>query len=531
MNDSDVKRARELNARGIRLGDAGLFNEAIADFKEAIAIGPDFLEAYNNLGKVYNAAGHFEACLDVCQKMLAQNPRLPMVLQNIAKTYGEMGKLSESLSFYYQALQICAESGSSSAYASALSDFFLTLNYTSASREAIFLEHCKFGRFDHPASQTRHPPSLKMAPVDGLLEKEGRPITLAYVSGDFREHPVAHLIVPILERHNRTKFKIILYSNVDHEDAITQKCKNLCDAWRAVRALSDAELAEKIRSDEVDILVDLSGHTGGNRIMVFAEKPAPIQVSWLGYMNTTGLKNMDYRITDSYLALPDAEKFYTEKLWRVPDSFTFHFLSPVLKIAPLPALKNGYVTFGSMNNFKKITDATLDLWAKILKAVPRSRLILSAKGDEQFHESILARFAGRGVSSECISIIGVKPLADFQKVFDEVDIALDTFPFSGCITVYHGLYAGVPSVVLEGPSEYERNGAAVMRKAGLADWIAHSQQEYFEIAVRQTSNINKLAELRPKIPLGFRKNEAEEVTRFAEAAFLGMVKEKYGLTH
>lgn len=181
-----------------------------------------------------------------------------------------------------------------------------------------------------------------------------------------------------------------------------------------------------------------------------------------------------------------------------------------------------------MNNFKKITDKTFDLWAKIMKAVSDSRIVLSAKGDQNFHQSIVDRFAMRGVTSERVKIIGIKPLSDFLKVFNEIDIALDTFPFSGCITVYHGLYAGVPSVVMEGKSEYERNGSAVMRKAGLSEWIARSEEEYFNIAVSWASDVRKLAELRPKIPLRFQKDEAEKVTRFAEEAFAGMFKEKYG---
>ncbi len=511
MNEH-FSRAEEHRARGIRLTEAGLFNEAIAEFKQAIALHPDCLEAYSDLGKAYNEAGSFDLALEACFKLLERAPALLAPIQNIAKTYGEMGRLNEALSYYYKLLERDPDRSS------ARSDLLLTLNYTSASREMIFFEHAKFSRFD----------AFSEDQYRDFKPNKKTKITIGYVSADFRDHPVAYLIAPILKHHDRSRFDIVLYNNGNISDAETEKFKKLADIWRDTEALSDTDLIRLIKADGIDILVDLSGHTGGNRLSVFARKPAPLQVSWIGYMNTAGLKAIDYRITDLSLAPEGAEAYYLEKLWRVRDSFTFdHSFYDLPPPLALPARKNGFVTFASMNNYKKVSDRLIDVWVRILKEVPNARLVVSAKGDERFQASIRERFTSRGIAPARIDIVGLKPHREYIALFDTVDIALDTFPFSGLLTIYHGLWSGVPSVVLEGAAEYGRNAATLMKKVNLPEFIATSEDEYVAIAVRYANDLESLERIRPDMRKRFDPSEAALVTKDIEQAYLGMLSEKF----
>lgn len=506
-NKQKIAIAEEHNLQGIKLAQAGFFDRAISLFKEAVHLYPEYAEAYSNLGKAYNETGDFENSIRACQNILTIVPDSPATLQNIAKTYGEMGRLNESLSYYYKAIELNPLSST------AFSDLFLTLNYTFASREAVFMEHLKFSRFN------------KKLPAPKLLKKgkDGR-INVGYVSGDFREHPAAYLIAPVLKNHDRDKFKIFLYSNTATEDFATADFKKYADVWRNICGINDIEAARLVKKDEIDILVDLSGHTGGNRLLIFAEKPAPVQISWLGYMNTTGFSSIDYRITDNFLAPAGAESFYTEKIIRVPDYFTFEPFTEPPPIANSPFVKNGYITFAYLGNYKKVNDRVFSLWVRILKAIPDSRMLLSAKGNSFFHESIKERFAGMGIKEERVKIVGLKFMKDFLRLFDEADISLDPFPFTGCITTLHSLWAGVPSVVRLGEAEYGRNAAAVMRKAGLMEFVAKDDDEYVRIAVNWASKKEELRRLRQKMRERFNKNEAREVTRNVENTFMEVIR-------
>ncbi|MES2436816.1 MAG: tetratricopeptide repeat protein [Patescibacteria group bacterium] len=509
MTDTELQ-AQAAHAQGLAYLEKGMFGEALFHLKKAITLVPNYLEAHNTLGRAYNETGDFELSIQTCLHILSQNPQAYFVLQNIAKSYGEMGRHAEALSYYYRYIAL------SPTAATAYSDLFLTLNYLPMSREAMFVEHYKFHIFDKNNTNSNY------LYQKNIHDSSKRKIKVGYVSGDLREHPVAHLFVPVIKNHDRSKFNIHIYNNTHSQDDVTKKIKNYGDTWRDIQALSHEDTLELIRSDNLDILVDLSGHTGSNRLLIFAARAAPIQVAWLGYMNTTGLKNMDYRITDFNLSVPDSEKYYTEKLWRVTNSFTFDPLMELPDIDDLPALKNGFITFASLNNYKKITSHVYDVWADILRKIPTSRLVFSLKGNDTLKQSVLTKFELRGISSDRIKIIDQKLIEDYVKFFNDIDILLDPFPFTGCITVFHGLWGGVPSIVMEGVTEYERNGPTVMKKVGLDSCIAHNPQEYVDIAVYWASHFDELAELRKKMREKFPKNEDKLVTKGIEDAFIKM---------
>ena len=361
-----------------------------------------------------------------------------------------------------------------------------------------------------------------------------RPLTVGYVSADFREHSIARFISPILANHDRSRFRVICYDNWPAPDATTVQLQSLADAWRKIDALDDAGAAALIRADRVDILVDLSGHTAGNRLLVFARKPAPVQASWLGYMCTTGMAAMDWRITDAYLDPPGtSEHRYTEKLARIASAAAFepHPDSPPVNDAP--AISRGFVRFGSFNNYTKIGDEVIVLWITILATLPTSRLILVALGGDapDVQASIRARFhnlAGDPSVAARVDIVGRRPLKHFLQMFNDVDIALDPFPYGGGTTSLHTLWMGVPIVTLEGNSELARSTSGMIIGCGLESLVARSEKHYLDIAVHLATDMHRLDELRKSIRSRLSEStlgNAESVTRSLEEAYRTMWSE------
>ena len=389
------------------------------------------------------------------------------------------------------------------------------------------------GRHRHWA--THHADPLTAAAAEHSNDRTpGRPLTVGYVSADFREHSIARVISPILANHDRSRFRVICYDNWPVPDATTRQLQSLAHSWRKIDKLDDASAAELIRADAVDILVDLSGHTAGNRLLVFARKPAPVQASWLGYMCTTGMAAMDWRITDAYLDPPGAsEHRYTEKLARIASAAAFepHPDSPTVTEAP--AISRGFVRFGSFNNYIKIDDEVIVLWITILATLPTSRLILVALGGDapDVQASIRARFhnlAGDPSVAARVDIVGRRPLKQFLQMFKDVDIALDPFPYGGGTTSLHTLWMGVPIVTLEGNSELARSTSGMMIGCGLESLVARSEKHYLDIAVHLAKDLHRLDELRKSIRSRLSEStlgNAESVTRSLEEAYHTMWSE------
>lgn len=360
-----------------------------------------------------------------------------------------------------------------------------------------------------------HPASAPSA-ADPGPDRPGH-LRVGFVSGDYRVHSVAHFFEPILSARDRAAFTYVLYSNSHLQDAVTQRLRANADAWRDVWQLSDDALIDLIRSDRIDILVDLSGHTVYNRLAVFARRAAPVQISYLGYPSSTGLPTMDYRITDAVTDPPvPADDWHCERLLRLPDSqWCFRPFGTPAAPGPLPARGAGYVTFGSFNNLTKASDILLACWAQILVELPTSRLRLTRVRSAQRAAEIIAMFGRSGVAAERIECVAYANDPPYGQQFDGVDIALDNYPYNGVTTTCESLYVGVPVVSLYGRNGVSRSGLSLLGALGLAELAAATPERYVEIAIALASDLPRLERVRSSLRARFEQSSLRDERRFA----------------
>ncbi|REJ43383.1 MAG: FkbM family methyltransferase [Microcystis flos-aquae TF09] len=342
-------------------------------------------------------------------------------------------------------------------------------------------------------------------------------LKIGYVSPDFKRHPVGKFIAPIIKHHDRQKFEIYCYGEIRKVDEITEEIQSSCDHWRSTLGLTDAEVIEQIKQDQIDILIDLAGHTEDNRLPIFFSKPAPIQASYLGYFATTGIPTIDYWITDHHLHPVDTEEKTSETIWRLPRCYVAYQPSPeALEVNPLPALSSEYITFGCLNNFSKLNPFLLSLWAKILQALPQSRLILKSHyhnlDDPEEKQSVELFLQEQGFNLEQVELIDSPTLAeDYFALYHRIDIHLDTFPYNGCTTTCDALWMGVPVLTLAGDRKIQRMGNSLLQAIGLGDWIAHSPEEYVNKAITFAQDLEAIAQLRTSLRERFQKSQLGDI--------------------
>jgi predicted O-linked N-acetylglucosamine transferase (SPINDLY family) len=327
--------------------------------------------------------------------------------------------------------------------------------------------------------------------------------------------------------HDRGEFEIFCYSDVRGGDACTERFRAGADGWRDIAGQSDQQVAQQVRDDRIDILVDLAGHIGGNRLLVFARRAAPVQVTYLGYQNTAGMSAMDIRLTDEHADPPGmSEKLYTERLERLPHSF-FCFApdAQAPEVNALPAATNGFVTFASLNHINKLRPEALQAWAQILKSTPKSRLLVLGYAPGRFEANVRDVMARAGLDPARVRVVNKRPRVEYLRLHHEIDIALDTFPFNGHTTVCDALWMGVPSIMLEGNTYASRFGGTALVNLGLRELIAGSQSQYIQIATALAGNLPRLAELRSGSRERMRTSvllDAQGFTRRLEAAYRRM---------
>ncbi len=356
---------------------------------------------------------------------------------------------------------------------------------------ALFFEHCRFGeQFEAP---------LRSAwPQHGNARDPDRRLKIGFVSGDFRDHAVTHFIEPVLARlaHDPT-LSLHAYANHAIDDEVTQRLKKHFVFWHHVVHLSDLAFAEKIRADSIDILLDLSGHTANGRLPALARKPAPLQVGWIGYPGTTGLQAMDYSFKNHWVApVGMLDDQYLEKLIRMPAHTAYEPHPQAPEVNALPAFAKGYVTFGSFNRVIKISKRAIDLWAKVLHAVPASRMLLGSVSGDQVEEKLRADFSALGIDPDRLIFRPQVDMKAYLAMHGEIDILLDTVPYCGSTTTRHALWMGVPLVTLSGPRPAQRQGAGALGPIGLQNWIAQTPGEFVAIAEAAAANLPELALLR-----------------------------------
>lgn len=480
--------------------------EAEAAYQRAMEAHPERSDIRNDYGVMLFHVGRFaDASMELLQ-VVSQDPENRGGYGNLGNTLKDQGRVFDAFEIYQQALEVFPND------VPLYSNMLLCLNYINGlSNESCFQAHRDFAKriarsttpFDHQRTGDPH-----------------KVLRVGFVSADFRKHSVTRFFLPLLENLDRTQVEVFLYSNVKRPDKVSADLENLADHWRSIHGMQDDRTAQTIYEDGIDILIELNGHTGDHRLELMDRKPAPIQMSWLGYPNTTGLSTIDYRIVDEVVEPKGhAEPYSTEKLLHLPNGF--HCFRPpeeADEVAPSPAQKNGFVTFGSFNYLGKINEDVVRTWSEILRRVPDSRLLLKARGlgDVLSNEVYLSLFEKYGVTRDRIMIAPfTRTTAEHLKLYDQVDIALDPFPYNGTTTTCEALWMGVPVVALLGPTHAARVSASLLHRLDLEQLIGASLDDYVEKAVALASNVEDLAQLRERIRPTFEASPLRDEAGFA----------------
>lgn len=501
---------------GLALREMGRMQEAIAEFERAIALRPGYVEALTDLATAFERLGDLDAAVAAIRRAIDAQPGYPVAHCGLGIVLAELGRVDEAIPIVRKAIELKPD------YDAAHSAQLFLLNYSSRHGPAeVFEEHRRWARAR----------TSGLAPRAARFENSRVPerrLRIGYVSPDFRQHSVAFFLTPVLARHERSAFEVFCYSDVRKVDALTQQLKDRADAWRDVTGLPDEQVAAQVREDRIDILVDLAVHSGNNRLLAFARRPAPVQATWLGYAGTTGLDVMDWKITARHLEPAGAEAWHTEKLLPLPDCyFCYTPFSDAPPVSPLPAAARGYVTFCAFQNLAKVSPQAIELWSQAMRAIPDSRLILKARGlnGEATRQRLRDAFAACGIGAERLSFEEWSDAGQYLARFSEVDIALDTVPFNGGTTTFHALWMGVPIVTLEGRSALGRMGASILGNLELPELIAHAPEEFAAVAARLAEDRPRLAALRRELRERLARSPLMDARRFTanlEAAYRDM---------
>jgi predicted O-linked N-acetylglucosamine transferase (SPINDLY family) len=474
--------------RGRVYQELGQSDKAEAEFDAALALEPLLEPALHGKATVNIVKANIAPAISASNKVLAQNPNSEMGWSLLGSCFSMQGDIATAIEHYDRALAIKPD------YEEAITNKIFTLDFM-PDVEVESLQAAR--RYWWEAIGSRLP-RLSLGERD---RNPDRRLVVGYVSSDFRDHSAAHGFIPILRHHDHAKFEIVAYSCSPVRDTKTDLCRSLVDRWVDAWLLSDEKLADQIRSDKVDILVDLSGHSAGNRLGVFARKPAPIQVSAVGSVTGTGLPVMDYLLADAVVIPAAVRHLFAEKIHDLPSLITIE-PPPDIPPSPLPMLRNGHVTFGVFNRTAKISEPALQLWSKLMAAIPRSMIVVKnhSMSDSLVRDGLIARFVAHGIAADRIRCLGRTTREEHLSTFANIDIALDPFPQNGGISTWEALQMGVPVVAKLGIGPAARAGGAIVKAVGLDEWVADDDEGYLAIALKFCSRPAELAALRAALP-------------------------------
>jgi predicted O-linked N-acetylglucosamine transferase (SPINDLY family) len=471
------------------LATTGDFEGAIASYRAAVALQPDFVDAWNTLAALLKALARYDDAEEWCRSGLSQLPPNAALKHTLATVLFEQARVEEAIATMRESLAL--QPGNPAAH----SELLRMLSYSDTQEPAqIYREHLAWAAQHARALEDATPPHPN-------TPDSARRLRVGFVSPYIHKHAVTFFLESVIEHHDRAQLEIFLYADVARPDDYSERLKAYGAHWRGTLGLDHAQLAQRVRDDAIDILVDLSGHTANNRLLAFARKPAPVQVNWLGFPSTTGMRSMDYRITDEYCDPPGmTEHLNSEQLVRLPGIYmAWRPPDGTPAVAPLPALKNKYVTFGTFHSAFKITRTTAALWARILQRVPDSRLRVMAITGIAAERHVCKLFAESGVSEQQLVILPRLKFDDYLAAYADVDIALDTFPYHGATTTCFSLWMGLPVVVLEGGTHASRADVSMLNNVGLPQLIAKTGDDYVDIAVKLAHDLPQLADMRANL--------------------------------
>ncbi|KAA1052607.1 tetratricopeptide repeat protein [Azospirillum argentinense] len=491
---------------------------ALAAYRRAVRLKPGMGGAHSNMGDVHRDLGESSRAVDCYRAAIQAQPDLPQPVVNLGEALKEQGRITEAIAVFQNGVERHPD------LALLHSNLLFALHYTPwVPPEVIASAHAHWNE--------RH--ARPLMPRNRRFANDRNPdrrLRVGYVSPDFRAHACAHFIEPLLREHDRGAVEIFCYATSNHHDAITERMRSLADGWRSLTVLDDAAAAALVERDRIDILVDLAGHTAHSRPLLFARKPAPVQVAWLGYPDTTGMTAIDHRLTDAVADPPGlTDAWHAERLVRLPKGFlAFQPLRFVTARDEPPALANGFVTFGSFNNAAKVTPEVMRVWSAILTRVPSARLCLKSRafGDAPTRERYLQQFAGNGVDAGRVDLLPPMDVIDHHlQAYDRIDIGLDPFPYNGTTTTCEALWMGVPVITLAGRHHVARVGASLLSQCGLAELIATDEAGYVETAVALARDTGRLAALRRGMTKRMERSALSDHRGFAaavEAAYRAM---------
>ncbi|MCP4329590.1 MAG: tetratricopeptide repeat protein [Alphaproteobacteria bacterium] len=492
----------------------GKADEAVATLGRVLELEPDLPEAFLSLGNAFSEKGETGSAISAFRRAIVIRPSYAEAHNNLGNALQDHGRLDDAIECYKMALR------QNPGFVMAHSNLLLCQQYNpEITPETQYRAHIEFDRrFVRSLAREILPHANSLDP--------NRPIRVGYLSGGFRRHPVGFMITPSLRHGDAAQYQTYCYSTSPRVDAVTGDIKKYCKGWRSLTGVDDRAAAAMIRRDGIDILVDLAGHGSGARLMVLARKPAPVQVKWIGGLfNTTGLSTIDYLITDWVQSPEGFDKHFVEELVRLPDGYVcFDPPGYAPDVGPLPAARNGYVTFGCFNNLAKVTPQVIALWSRIMRAVPGSRIILKTKSlkERPVRDRFMRKFADHGITPDRVDLRPPSPHHLLLDTYNEIDIALDPFPYTGGLTTCEAMWMGTPVLTMPGETLAARHAATHLSNVGLSDWIVGSEEHYFAAAVRRSADLPALARLRRDLRQTVARSPLVDGPKFArnlEAAY------------
>jgi protein O-GlcNAc transferase len=508
----DPNDPRAHNNLGQMLGELGFWDSAIGAFQEAIVHQPGFVEAYNNLGLALMNRGRMEQAIEALRCAIRLRADNAEAYSNLGVCLQAVGSIGEAIDAFETALRIRPD------LAETHSNLLFALYRDPRSTPQSLYEAHRHWAYIHA-----EPLNTSSRPHENDRRSDRR-LRIGYVSPDFSGHAVGRFLAPILDHHDHERFEIVCYSDVVAPDAATARLRRAADQWHDTAHLNDAELAEKVRGDRIDILVDLALHTAKNRMLTFARKPAPVQATYLAYAGTSGMSAMDWRITDHYLDPPEMHGFYSEKSARVESFWCYEPMDNLPDVGEPPARSSGRVTFGCLNSFSKVGPEVLELWARIIRAVPGSRLLLLCPQGNHRNQvmELTSRF---GLKSGQLEFVDSQEPAQYFQTYHRIDIALDPFPVNGGTTTCDAMWMGVPVVTLAGQIAVARAGVSLLSNVGLPELIATTERQYIERAVELAGNPDRMGAMRAEMRRRMRQSplcDARACTRVLEEQYSRM---------
>ena len=462
-------------------------DQAIDHYRHAIRLEPGYVRAYNNLGQALQRQAYFKEAIDCYHRAIEVAPSMAESHHNLGTALMDIGEFDMAIDRFRRALAL------NPSLEGARSDLLYLLSYNVMCGPAQMLrEHQEWDRIHGGEAKARAFQPFRNA-FSNIRTRIG------YVSADFRQHVVSRFFEPLLRHHDRSQVEVFCYAEVNKPDDVTRRLQDAAEHWRFISGLDDRTVAQMIHDDGIDILIDLGGHTVNNRLKVFTHKPAPVQATYLGYFTTTGLSAMDYWITDTRLHPGNTVELASERLYRLSRCFLcFQPPNEAPEVAPAPCQGNA-VTFGSFNNLVKVSPQAISLWSRVLHAVPGSRLMLKSRqlADEDLRKSLLKKFARHGVAPGRIEMMpSTRTFYEHLDAYRKVDIALDTIPRTGFTITAEALWMGVPVVTLAGERFIERISMDMLYSIGLQELVAHTEEEYVDIAAGLAGDLEQRMALR-----------------------------------